>query len=90
MSPCLVSLSVQASVGKLEMCGVSHGDSPTVMITSNVGRASGEEGEHSLVDLQLEINPLDRPGMDVTVSAVLRPLQITYDFVSVPGVSVVG
>lgn len=61
------------------MEGVPHDGQPTTLVTSLVGGVS-ESATH-LVDLQLDVNPIDRPEMDITVKAALRPIQITYDFV---------
>ncbi len=71
---------MRASVGTLEMEGVPNGNNRTTMITSKLG---SKDADATLVNLALEINPLERPEMDVTVKAVLKPLQITYDFVSI-------
>ena len=64
------------------MSGISPeggtGQKPT-LVTSLVGGA--KEAREDLVNLQLEISPIERPDMDVTVKAALRPIQITYDFV---------
>ena len=64
-------------MGSMVMNGVPNAGHSTTMITSELG--SGVDS--TLVNLALEINPLDRPEMDVTVKAVLKPLQITYDCV---------
>ncbi len=61
------------------MEGVPHDGQPTTLVTSLVGGVS-ESATH-LVDLQLDVNPIDRPEMDIIVKAALRPIQITYDFV---------
>ncbi len=66
-------------MGTLEMEGVPNGNNRTTMITSKL---VSKDTDATLVNLALEINPLDRPEMDITVNAVLKPLQITYDFVS--------
>ncbi|XP_064395949.1 intermembrane lipid transfer protein VPS13A-like isoform X2 [Halichondria panicea] len=76
------SVSVRASVGTLEMEGVPNGNNRTTMITSKL---VSKDTDATLVNLALEINPLDRPEMDITVNAVLKPLQITYDFATVEG-----
>lgn len=62
------------------MSGIAKGNQATTIITSNIG--GNLDSEDHLVDLQLELNPLERPEMDVVIRTVLRPLQITYDFVS--------
>ena len=73
--------SVDASVGSLSMSGVPGTDnSPTTLVTSNV--EVGVVKDAPLVEFQLEMNPLLRPELDVMVKAALRPIQITYDFVS--------
>ena len=66
-------------MGTLEMEGVPNGNNRTTMITSKL---VSKDTDATLVNLALEIKPLDRPEMDITVNAVLKPLQITYDFVS--------
>ena len=76
--------SVAASVGGIEMTGISHGPEPTILVTSKVG---GPVEATPLVEFKLEVNPLERPEMDMTVKAALKPIQITYDFVSGSGVN---
>lgn len=61
------------------MTGVPLNGRPTTLITSLVGGA--KKPQPQLVNLQLEISPIDRPDLDVTVKAALSPIQITYDFV---------
>jgi len=75
----LPSPSVGLEVGSVVMEGVPHDYRTTTLLTSLVGGAS--EANSHLVDLKLDLNPPDRPEMDVTVKAALRPIQITYDFV---------
>ncbi len=60
------------------MEGVPHDGQPTTLVTSLVGGAS-ESATH-LVDFQLDVNPIDRPEMDITVKAALRSIQITNDY----------
>lgn len=62
------------------MTGIPLNGNQTTLVTSLVGGA--KEAQQDLVNLQLEISPIERPEMDVTVKAALRPIQITYDFVS--------
>ena len=76
--------SVAASVGGIEMTGISHGPDPTILVTSKVG---GPVEATPLVEFKLEVNPLERPEMDMTVKVALKPIQITYDFVSGSGVN---
>ena len=76
---CLPFPSMTAAVGSVVMEGMPHNNRTTTLVTSLVGGAS-EVASH-LVDLKLDLNPLDRPEMDITVKAALRPIQITYDFV---------
>ena len=52
-----------------------------MMLSSNVPTV-GKEAK-PLVDVQLEMHPLNKPWMDVAVKAALQPMQITYDFVRV-------
>ena len=61
------------------MEGLPHSGRTTTLVTSLVGGASNATSQ--LVDLKLDVNPIDRPEMDITVKAALRPIQITYDFV---------
>ena len=80
--PTLHSSSVTASVGSLSMTGVPQpGGCQTMMLSSNVPTV-GKEAK-PLVDVQLEMHPLNKPWMDVAVKAALQPMQITYDFVCV-------
>ena len=72
-------LSVLASVGSLEMTGVTQGDGPTPFITSEMGR---EGGMSPLLDFQLEVNPRDVPDKDLLVKATLQPVELIYDAVS--------
>ncbi len=62
------------------MSGIPLDGQPTTLVTSLVGGAKDARGD--LVNLQLEVHPIERPEMDITVKAALRPIKITYDFVS--------
>jgi hypothetical protein len=76
----LPSSSVATSVGSLSMTGIPNpGGRQTMMLSSNVPNV-GKEAK-PLVDFQLEMHPLNKPWMDVSVKAALQPMQITYDFV---------
>lgn len=74
--------SVSASVGSMDMTGVPHGSCPTSLLSSKVGGATTAAVDAPLLKFGLELNPLDRPEMDVVVRADLRPIKITYDAVS--------
>ena len=63
------------------MTGIPHNGVDTRMITAGVG--GKEEAGGPLVDFSLELNPLERENMDIVIAASVRPLQITYDEVSV-------
>ena len=63
------------------MSGIPLDGHPTTLVTSLVGGAAAD-AKADLVNLQLEVSPIERPDMDITVKAALRPIQITYDFVS--------
>ena len=76
------SHSVSASVGSMDMTGVPHGSCPTSLLSSQVGGATAPAVDAPLLKFGLELNPLDRPEMDVVVRAELRPIKITYDAVS--------
>ena len=70
---------MSASVGAISMTGVPKPDHQTIMLSSDVsGKAKDAP---PLVDFQLEVHPLSKPWMDVSVKAALQPMQITYDFV---------
>ena len=73
---------MSVSVGSTVMQGVPHEGRTTTLVTSLVGGAS--HSTEQLVNLQLDVNPIHRPDMDITVTAALQPLQITYDFVRLP------
>ena len=60
------------------MYGVPRGAQPTTLLSSHVGATSDPT---PLVIFQLELNPPER-DVDIAVKASLRPLQLTYDFVS--------
>ena len=78
--PLLFLSSICVAVGSMVMEGLPHSGRTTTLVTSLVGGAS--DATSQLVDLKLDINPIDRPEMDVTVKAALfRPIQIIYDFV---------
>lgn len=74
--------SVSASVGSMDMTGIPHGSCPTSLLSSQVGGATTTAVDAPLLKFGLELNPLDRPEMDVVVRAELRPIKITYDAVS--------
>lgn len=62
------------------MTGVPKPDGrQTIMLSSDVP-GKGKEAP-PLVDFQLELNPLSKPWMDISVKTALQPMQITYDFV---------
>ena len=61
------------------MTGVPKPDHQTVMLSSDIPGVGKKSTP--LVDFQLEIHPLSKPWMDVSVKAALQPMQITYDFV---------
>ena len=69
-------ISVNASVGGINVTGVSHDSQETLMVT-----ADGDMGS-PLVNFQLEMNPLDRPEMDLIVRTNVQPLKVIYDEVS--------
>ncbi len=74
-------ISIATSVHSMEMEGIPLDGQKTTLVTSKVGRA-GKGPQADLVTLQLEVNPIERSDMDITVKAALRPIQIAYDFVS--------
>lgn len=61
------------------MLGIPHNGEQTVMVTSV---SQDKQETEPLVDFQLELNPLDREGMDVVVKTSVKPLRIVYDEVS--------
>ena len=71
-------ISVNASVGGINVTGVSHDSQETLMVTADV---DGDMGS-PLVNFQLEMNPLDRPEMDLIVRTNVQPLKVIYDEVS--------
>ena len=71
--------SVATSVHSVEMTGIPLNGRQTTLVTSLMGGANKPQPQ--LVNLQLEISPIDRPDLDVTVKAALSPIKITYDFV---------
>lgn len=71
-------ISVNASVGGINVTGVSHDSQETLMVTADVGGDMGSP----LVNFQLEMNPLDRPEMDIVVRTNVQPLKVIYDEVS--------
>lgn len=76
----LPTFSISTSVRSMVMTGIPLNRKQTTLVTSLVGGA--KKAGSDLVNLQIEISPIERPEMDVTVKAALRPLQIIYDFVS--------
>lgn len=67
------------SVQSVVMMGIPLNGRETTLVTSLMGGA--KKPQPQLVNLQLEISPIDRPDLDVTVKAALSPIKITYDFV---------
>ena len=61
------------------MNGVPKPNHETVILSSDV-RNVGNKAQ-PLIDFQLEMNPLSKPWMDISVKAALQPMQITYDLV---------
>lgn len=61
------------------MTGIPLNGRQTTLVTSLVGGAKVPQSD--LVNLQLDISPIERPEMDVVVKANLMPVQIIYDFV---------
>lgn len=75
--------SIATLVHSVVMTGIPLNGQQTTLVTSLMRGGGATVAKSDLVNLQLEINPIDRPGMDVVVKAALRPVQITYDFVSI-------
>lgn len=81
----LSSCSVGASVGGLVMFGVPCGSQPTTLLSSYLRLPGGlDSGSVPFVDFQLEYQVLDTEAdlARTAVKASVRPVQLTYDFVS--------
>ena len=73
--------SVSASIGSIDVTGVSHDSHETMMVTAD--DRSVVKGTDPLVHFQLELNPLDRENMDLIVKTNVRPLKVIYNEVGV-------